>query len=65
MWGRSLNGKGFVQKYARKRHALQATAVDNCSLYYEINEENKGEEFKCNDFEILILTIFTICIIQS
>ncbi len=47
MWEGSLNGKEFVERYARKRHALQATAIDNRLVCYEI----RGEESKCSDFE--------------
>jgi hypothetical protein len=47
LWGGSLSGKEFVERRARKRHALQATTIDNHCVSYEIG----GEEFKHGDFE--------------
>jgi hypothetical protein len=46
-----LNGEKFTEKYARRRHTLQVVTIDNHCVYYEINEESKGEEFKRIDFE--------------
>jgi hypothetical protein len=63
--GRKFEWKGSCKKIARRRHALRATTINNRHVYYESNEENRGEEFKCNDFEILMLKIFMVCIIQS
>jgi hypothetical protein len=63
--GKKFEWKEFAKKYARRRHALQATVVDNCCVYYEISEENRGEEFRHNDFEIQMLRICIVCIMQS
>jgi predicted molibdopterin-dependent oxidoreductase YjgC len=46
--GGSLNGKEFVEKYAR-RHALRTIVVENHRVYCEISEKNRGEESKHND----------------
>ncbi len=44
-----MNGNEFAERYGRRRHTLWT--IDNRCVYYEISEENKGEESKCNGFE--------------
>ncbi len=46
-----MSGKEFAKRYAKRKHALRLTVIYNCRVYYEINEENRGEVFKHNDFE--------------
>jgi hypothetical protein len=48
LWGIGLNGKEFIEKYARK-HTLQVVVVNNQCACYEICEENRSKEYECND----------------
>jgi hypothetical protein len=52
LWGGSLSGKEFLERYARRRHALRAIVADNHYVFYEISEEKKSEKSKCSDYEI-------------
>jgi hypothetical protein len=49
--GKKFEWKWICRKIWKKRHTLWAVIVDNPCVYYEISEENKGEESKCNGFE--------------
>ncbi len=46
-----MSGKEFTKKYVRRRHTLRVVAIKNRRVCYEINEENKSEEFKRINFE--------------
>jgi hypothetical protein len=57
LWGGGLNGKEFVERYAR-RHKLQVVVVDNHCVYYEIGQKSRVEESKCSDFESSNVDVF-------
>jgi hypothetical protein len=48
--GRKFEWKGISKEICKKARII-TTIIYNCRVYYDINEENKGEESKCSDFE--------------
>jgi hypothetical protein len=61
LWGGSLSGKEFVGKYARKRHALQATTITIIVSIMRLEVKNLNAVI----LKVLILIIFTVCIIHN